>query len=45
MYDSMRIEQLLENLVENALKCGPEGGTVEVTVMRAGRGGAADGCR
>ncbi|MEA2573170.1 MAG: hypothetical protein QOH93_468, partial [Chloroflexia bacterium] len=35
-YDEVRITQLLENLVENAIKYSPEGGTVYVRVWREG---------
>jgi signal transduction histidine kinase len=34
MYDEIRIHQLLENLVENALKYSPDGGAVQVKVWR-----------
>ena len=37
MYDPGRIAQLLENLVENAVKYSPEGGAVQVKVWREGR--------
>ncbi len=30
MYDPIRIQQLVENLVENAVKYSPDGGTVEI---------------
>jgi signal transduction histidine kinase len=33
-YDGIRIEQLLENLVENAVKYSPDGGVVEVVLRR-----------
>lgn len=32
LYDGIRIEQLLENLVENAVKYSPAGGSVQVTM-------------
>lgn len=35
-YDEVRIIQLLENLVENAVKYSPEGGAVQVRVWREG---------
>ena len=35
-YDSVRIVQLVENLVENAIKYSPEGGPVQVRVWRDG---------
>src|SRR6185503_5581054 len=31
-YDRQRIEQLLENLIENAIKYSPHGGPVEVSI-------------
>lgn len=34
LYDPVRIRQLVDNLVENAVKYSPEGGLVEVTVRR-----------
>ena len=34
--DPLRIEQVLANLISNALKYSPEGGRVEVSVLRAG---------
>ncbi len=36
MYDPVRIEQLFENLIENALKYSPAGGNVEVRVWSEG---------
>jgi signal transduction histidine kinase len=33
-YDGIRIEQLLENLVENAVKYSPDGGVVDVVLRR-----------
>ena len=38
-YDPARVQQLLDNLVENAVKYSPEGGEVQVRVWR--EGGAA----
>ncbi|HEY0070194.1 MAG TPA: ATP-binding protein, partial [Chloroflexia bacterium] len=35
-YDEVRITQLIENLVENAIKYSPDGGTVRVRVWRDG---------
>jgi signal transduction histidine kinase len=35
-YDGARIEQLLDNLVENAIKYSPEGGAVRVKLWREG---------
>lgn len=37
-YDEVRITQLIENLVENAIKYSPEGGAVLVKVWREARG-------
>jgi signal transduction histidine kinase len=34
-YDPIRIEQLLENLIENAVKYSPSGGTVRISVGQA----------
>lgn len=34
MYDPIRIQQLVENLVENAVKYSPDGGTVEIKLWR-----------
>jgi signal transduction histidine kinase len=34
MYDPVRIDQLIDNLVENAIKYSPQGGEVQVTVWR-----------
>jgi signal transduction histidine kinase len=36
--DAARLEQVLSNLLENALKYSPTGGTIAVTVQRAGGG-------
>jgi signal transduction histidine kinase len=34
-YDGMRIEQLLDNLLENGIKYSPSGGTVRIAIRRA----------
>jgi signal transduction histidine kinase len=36
LFDPPRIEQLVENLVENAIKYSPAGGSVRVAIRRAG---------
>jgi signal transduction histidine kinase len=36
VYDANRISQLLENLIENAIKYSPDGGPVQVRVWREG---------
>ncbi len=39
--DRERIEQVLENLVHNAIKFSPEGGLIRISVVREDRAGAA----
>lgn len=40
VYDEVRLEQLLHNLISNAIKYSPNGGLVEVSVKRAEDGAA-----
>lgn len=40
--DSDRIEQVIENLLDNALKYSPEGSTIELTVRSSENGGSSE---
>ncbi|MFQ5529336.1 MAG: sensor histidine kinase, partial [Gemmatimonadota bacterium] len=43
--DETRVAQVIENLLDNALKFSPAGGTVHVEVASAGDNGGGDGVR